>query len=141
MKRNAQQFLELIKRSQRGKFKLYIGMIAGVGKTSRMLQDAHDMLECGVDIQIGYIETHGRQGTESLLAGLPIIPRKRIFYKGKEVEEMDIDAILQIHPQIVIVDELAHSNIEGDRNENAGKTLWKSLTLELTLSLPLISST
>lgn len=136
MKRNAQQFLELIKRSQRGKFKLYIGMIAGVGKTCRMLQDAHDMLECGVDIQIGYIETHGRQGTESLLAGLPIIPRKRIFYKGKEVEEMDIDAILQIHPQIVIVDELAHSNIEGSRNEKR----WQDVMEILDAGINVISA-
>lgn len=136
MKRNAQQFLELIKRSQRGKFKLYIGMIAGVGKTCRMLQDAHDMLECGVDIQIGYIETHGRQWTESLLAGLPIIPRKRIFYKGKEVEEMDIDAILQIHPQIVIVDELAHSNIEGSRNEKR----WQDVMEILDAGINVISA-
>lgn len=100
-----------------GKFKVYIGMIAGVGKSYRMLQEAHELLENGVDVQIGYIETHGRAGTEALLQGLPVIPRRKIFYKGKELEEMDVDAIIRIHPEIVIVDELAHTNVEGSLNE------------------------
>ena len=113
---NALRFLELIRRSNRGKFKIYIGMIAGVGKTYRMLQDAHQMQKQGVDVQIAYVETHGRHQTEALVHGLTVIPRKNIFYKGKEIEEMDVDAVLQIHPEIVIVDELAHSNIEGSRN-------------------------
>ena len=108
---SVQHFLELIKKSRRGKFKIYIGMIAGVGKSYRMLQEAHDLLDNGVDVQIGYIETHKRAGTEALLEGLPIIPRKKIFYKGKELEEMDLEAILRIHPEIVIVDELAHTNV------------------------------
>lgn len=113
---NSQHFLDLIRRSHRGRFKIYIGMIAGVGKTFRMLQDAREMLRCGTDVQIGYVETHGRPDTVRMLKGLPVIPRKRVFYKGKEIEEMDLDAILQIHPEIVIVDELAHSNVEGQRN-------------------------
>ena len=91
-------------------------MIAGVGKTYRMLQDAHEMLRRGTDVRIGYVETHGRPETVRMLQGLPVIPRKRVFYKGKEIEEMDLDAILQVHPEIVIVDELAHSNVEGQRN-------------------------
>ena len=114
---SVRHFLNLIKRSQRGVFKIYIGMIAGVGKTYRMLQEAHEMLENGIDVQIGYVETHGRAGTEALLKGLPVIPRKKIFYKGKELEEMDLDAILQLHPELVIVDELAHTNVSGCRNE------------------------
>lgn len=114
---SVQHFLNMIRRSQRGVFKIYIGMIAGVGKTYRMLQEAHELLENHVDVQIGYVETHGRAGTEALVAGLPVIPRKKIFYKGKELEEMDVDAILQLHPELVIVDELAHTNIEGCRNE------------------------
>lgn len=113
---NSQHFLELIRRSRRGRFKVYIGMIAGVGKTYRMLQDARDMLRSGTDVRIGYVETHDRPDTVKALKGLPVIPRKKIFYKGKEIEEMDIDTILQIHPEIVIVDELAHSNVEGCRN-------------------------
>ena len=76
---SVQYFLDLIKRSHRGKFKVYIGMIAGVGKSYRMLQEAHELLENGVDVQIGYIETHGRAGTEALLQGLPVIPRRKIF--------------------------------------------------------------
>ena len=82
-------------------------MIAGVGKSYRMLQEAHELLENGVDVQIGYIETHGRAGTAALMQGLPVIPRRKIFYKGKELEEMDVDAIIRLHPEIVIVDELA----------------------------------
>ena len=82
---NVRHFLNLIKRSQRGVFKIYIGMIAGVGKTYKMLQEAHEMLDNGIDVQIGYVETHGRAGTEVQLQGLPVIPRKKIFYKGKEL--------------------------------------------------------
>ena len=107
--KNVQYFLDLIKKSRRGKFKLYIGMIAGVGKSYRMLQEAHELLENGVDVKVGFIETHGRTGTEAILQGIPVIPRKKIFYKGKELEEMDLDAILQIRPELVIVDELAHT--------------------------------
>lgn len=103
---NVKHFLDLIRRSRRGKFKIYIGMIAGVGKSYRMLQEAHEMQENGLDVQIGYIETHGRTGTEALLEGLTIIPRKKIFYKGKEIEEMDLDSILRLHPELVIIDEL-----------------------------------
>ena len=74
-------------------------------------------MDNGVDVQIGYVETHGRAGTEVLLEGLPVIPRRKIFYKAKELEEMDLEGIIRIHPDIVIVDELAHTNVEGSRNE------------------------
>ena len=114
---NVQHFLDLIKKSRRGKFKIYIGMIAGVGKSYRMLTEAHELLAGGVDVQIGYIETHGRPDTEALVTGLPVIPRRKKFYKGKEIEEMDLDTIIRIHPEIVIIDELAHTNVEGSRNE------------------------
>ena len=90
MEANSQHFLDLIRRSHRGRFKIYIGMIAGVGKTFRMLQDAHEMLRCGTDVRIGYVETHGRPDTEKALKGLPVIPRKKVFYKGKEIEEMGV---------------------------------------------------
>ncbi len=111
-------------------------MIAGVGKSYRMLQDAHEMLDNGVDVQVGYIETHGRDGTEALLTGLPIIPRKKIFYKGKELEEMDIDAILQLHPELVIVDELAHTNVDGSRNEKR----WQDVMELLDAGINVISA-
>ena len=84
---SVQRFLELIRRSHRGKFKVYIGMSAGVGKTCRMLQEARQLLDAGVDVRIGYIETHGRAGTEALVEGLPLVPRRKLFYKGKELED------------------------------------------------------
>ena len=124
---SVQHFLNLIRRSQRGVFKIYIGMIAGVGKTYRMLQEAHELLDSGIDVQIGYVETHGRSGTEAVLEGLPVIPRKKIFYKGKELEEMDLDAILRLHPELVIVDELAHTNVEGSRNEKRWQDVMELL--------------
>lgn len=133
---SVQHFLDLIKRSQRGKFKVYIGMIAGVGKSYRMLQEAHELLENGVDVKIGYIETHGRAGTEAMLQGLPVIPRRKIFYKGKELEEMDLDAIIRLHPEIVIVDELAHTNVEGSLNEKR----WQDVMTLLDEGINVISA-
>jgi len=110
-------FLELNRQSSRGRLKIYIGMSAGVGKTYRMLQEAHSLLRNGINLKIGYIETHGRKETEALIEGLPIIPRREIFYKGKRLEELDVQAILLLHPKEVIIDELAHSNIPGSKNE------------------------
>lgn len=114
---NVQRFLDLIQKSRRGKFKIYIGMIAGVGKTFRMLQEAHSLMRNGIDVKIGFVETHERQETRALLEGLPVIPRRKLFYKGKELEEMDLQAIINLRPEVVIVDELAHTNIEGSKNE------------------------
>lgn len=100
----------------KGKLKIYIGMSAGVGKTYRMLQEAHSLLRHGTDVRIGYVETHGRLETEALVAGLPLIPRRTAFYRGKLLEELDVQAILLVHPEVVVVDELAHSNIPGSKN-------------------------
>jgi two-component system sensor histidine kinase KdpD len=133
---NALHFLDLIKKSRKGKFKIYIGMIAGVGKSYRMLLEAHDLLSSGVDVQIGFIETHGRKETQSLIEGLTVIPRREIFYKGKELEEMDLDAIIRIHPEIVIVDELAHTNVEGSRNEKR----WQDVAELLEEGINVISA-
>ncbi|MGF7078055.1 sensor protein KdpD [Mucilaginibacter sp. UYCu711] len=133
---SVKHFLELIKSSRRGKFKIYIGMSAGVGKTYRMLQEAHALLRNGINIQIGYIETHNRLETHALLAGLPLIPRRKIFYKGKELEEMDLKAILNRHPEVVIVDELAHSNIEGSKNSKR----WQDVVDILEAGINVISA-
>lgn len=133
---SVQHFLDLIKKSRRGKFKIYVGMIAGVGKSYRMLQEAHDLLDNGVDVQIGYIETHGRIATEALIAGLPLIPRRKIFYKGKELEEMDVEAIIMIHPEIVVVDELAHTNVEGSVHEKR----WQDVMALLDEGINVISA-
>lgn len=113
---SVKNFIELVKKSRRGKLKIYIGMSAGVGKTYRMLQEAHALQRNGIGIQVGYIETHNRSETHALVEGLPVIARRKTFYKGKELEEMDLQAILNRHPEVVIVDELAHTNIEGSKN-------------------------
>lgn len=133
---NAERFLELIKKSRKGKFKIYIGMSAGVGKTYRMLQEAHALLKNGVNVQIGFIETHLRKETHALLEGLPVIPRKKIFYKGKELEEMDLQAVLNVAPEIVIVDELAHTNIPSSKNEKR----WQDVVELLEAGINVISA-
>jgi len=109
-------FLRLIRRSQRGRLKIYLGYCAGVGKTYQMLQEAHRMRKEGIDVAVGLAETHGRQETESLLAELEVIPRRRQQYHGIEIGEMDLVAILARRPTVVLVDELAHTNVPGSRN-------------------------
>jgi two-component system sensor histidine kinase KdpD len=99
-----------------GKLRIFVGAAPGVGKTYEMLQQAHARKKDGYDIVVGIVEAHGRKDTEALLAGLEIIPRRHIDYKGQRLEEMDLDAIIARHPQIVLVDELAHTNIEGSRH-------------------------
>ena len=135
-RQSAQHFLDLIKQSHRGKFKVYIGMSAGVGKTYRMLQEAHQLSDSGVDIRIGYVETHGRVETEVLVEGLTLIPRRKLFYKGKELEEMDTQTIINQHPEIVIVDELAHTNIEGSPNPKR----WQDVMQILDAGISVISA-
>ncbi|MEO4004858.1 sensor protein KdpD [Flavobacterium sp. CAU 1735] len=133
---NVQHFLDLIRKSRKGKFKVYIGMSAGVGKTYRMLQEAHSLLKNGIDIKIGFIETHNRKETHELLAGLPVVPRRKLFYKGKELEEMDVQAIINLRPEVVIVDELAHTNIEGSKNEKR----WQDVIEILDAGINVISA-
>lgn len=132
----ADHFLELIRKNRRGKFKIYVGMSAGVGKTYRMLQEAHALLRNGVDVKIGFIETHHRKETHALLDGLPIIPRRRLFYKGKELDEMDVQAIINLRPEVVVVDELAHTNIEGSKNDKR----WQDVMDILDAGINVISA-
>ena len=110
-----EDFLELVQRARRGRLKLYIGFAAGVGKTYRMLEEAHALRKRGVDVVIGFVETHGRAETAALLEGLEAVPRRRIEYRGVTVEELDVDAVLARRPAVVIVDELAHTNAPGSR--------------------------
>lgn len=129
-------FLDLVRMARRGKFKVYIGMCAGVGKTYKMLQEAAALLKDGVNIQIGYIETHNREETKTLLAGIPLISRRKIFYKGKELEEMDVNTIINIHPEVVIVDELAHTNVAGSKNSKR----WQDVVDILDAGISVISA-
>src|SRR5579871_2889143 len=110
--------LEAARREERrvGKLRIFVGAAPGVGKTYEMLQQAPARKKEGYDVIIGIVETHGRRETEALLAGLEIVPRKRLLYKDQWLEEMDLDAIIARRPQIVLVDELAHTNVEGSRH-------------------------
>ena len=92
-----------------------------------MLQEAHTLLRNGVDVKIGYIETHGRKETQILLEGFPVIPRRKLFYKGKELEELDVQAVINLHPEMVVIDELAHTNIEGSKNEKRWQDVMEIL--------------
>lgn len=103
-------------REGRGKLKIFLGAAPGVGKTYEMLREGAEKLEGGADVVIGVVETHGRKETEALVAPLPIIARKEIAYRGQALTEMDLDAVLERHPQIVLVDELAHTNAPGSRH-------------------------
>jgi two-component system sensor histidine kinase KdpD len=112
----ADDFLELVERGKRGRLKLYIGFAAGVGKTYRMLEEAHALKKRGVDIVIGFVETHGRAETAALIEGLEVIPRRQVEYRGVTVEEMSINNILKRKPAVAIVDEIAHTNVPGSHN-------------------------
>ncbi len=103
-------------RTQRGRLKVFLGMCPGVGKTYAMLEAAQRELKNGRDLVIGYVETHGRKETDALTAGIPIIPCKSLEYRGITLTEMDLDAVLARHPQLALVDELAHTNAPGSRH-------------------------
>src|SRR5277367_2074049 len=110
--------LEAARREERrvGKLRIFVGAAPGVGKTYEMLQQAHRRKKDGYDVLIGVVETHGRRETEALVEGLEAVPRRSVEYKGQLLQEMDLDGIIARHPQIVLVDELAHTNAEGSRH-------------------------
>ena len=110
--------LEAARREERqsGRLKIFVGAAPGVGKTYEMLQQARARKRDGYDIIAGVVETHGRKETQALLEGLEVVPRRRLEYRGQSLDEMDLDAIIARHPQIVLVDELAHTNAPGSRH-------------------------
>jgi two-component system, OmpR family, sensor histidine kinase KdpD len=109
--------IQLDKQPEAAKLRIYIGAAPGVGKTYHMLHDAHEMLhQQGVDVVIGLVESHGRKDTESQIRDLEIIPQRVIPYRGVNLKEMDVEAILARHPNTVVVDELAHTNVPGSKN-------------------------
>jgi two-component system, OmpR family, sensor histidine kinase KdpD len=112
----ANTFLRMIRRTRRGRLKIYLGYVAGVGKTYQMLQEGRRLKSEGIDVVAGFVETHGRKDTERLIEGLEVVARKRVEYKGHVLEEMDLDAILERKPEVVLIDELAHTNVPGSRN-------------------------
>ena len=112
----ALSFLQLIRRSQRGKLKVYLGYGPGVGKTWQMLLEGQRLKQEGIDVVVGLVETHGRAETAKLIEGLEVVPRKQVLYRGILLEEMDLDAVLARHPEVALVDELAHTNVPGSEN-------------------------
>jgi len=112
----------------RGKLKIFLGYVAGVGKTYSMLEAAHQRKNEKIDVVVGYIETHGRKETEALLEGLEIIPRRQVEYHGTYLTEMDLDAVLARRPQLALVDELAHTNAPGSRHPKRYQDVEEILT-------------
>ena len=112
-----EQALAKLQTAERARLRIYIGAAPGVGKTYSMIEDAHAFRKEGVDVVVGFVETHGRADTEARLQDLPIIPRRRVEYRGVTLEEMDVEAILARKPQLCVVDELAHTNAPGCRHE------------------------
>jgi two-component system, OmpR family, sensor histidine kinase KdpD len=111
-----EQFLELIRRQQRGRLKIYLGFAAGVGKTFQMLQEGNRLHKQGVDVVIGLVETHSRGETIAQIGELEQVPRRKIEYRSVILEEMDVDQVLARRPTIALIDELAHTNAPGSRH-------------------------
>ena len=115
-KLSPEALLAMLRERERAKLRVYIGAAAGVGKTYQMLEDAHALVKQGVDVVIGAVETHARIGTKELIGDLEIVPPQKIEYRGSVFEEMDLAAVIERKPSVAIVDELAHTNIEGAKN-------------------------
>src|SRR5512137_561004 len=112
----ADRLLTRLQDRQRSRLRVYIGAAPGVGKSYQMLRDAHLLRERGLDVVAGFVETYGRPDTEAQIGSLEVIPRRRIPYRGVEIEEMDLDAVLARRPAVALVDELAHTNAPGCRH-------------------------
>jgi two-component system, OmpR family, sensor histidine kinase KdpD len=120
-----------------GHFRIYLGAAAGVGKTYAMLNEGRRRRERGTDLVVGYVESHGRPLTEALLTGMEVVPRKSVSYRGSQLEEMDLDAVLARHPKVALVDELAHTNVPGSgRNEKR----WQDVLELLAAGIDVITT-
>jgi two-component system sensor histidine kinase KdpD len=129
-------FADLVRTRDRGKLKAYVGSAAGVGKTYRMLSEAHALRARGVDVVVGFVETHGRAETAAQVRDLEVIPRRRIEYRGVVLEEMDTEAVIARRPQVALVDELAHTNVPG-----AGRSKrWEDVVALLDEGISVISA-
>src|SRR5262245_38729222 len=120
----------------RGTLRIYLGAAAGVGKTFAMLQEGRRRAEYGEDVVVAFVETHGRRKTAEQVAGLEVVPRRRVEYRGSQFEEMDVDAVVAGGPQVALVDELAHTNVPGSRNEKR----WQDVDELLDAGINVIST-
>jgi two-component system, OmpR family, sensor histidine kinase KdpD len=124
------------RKTDRGRLRIYLGMAPGVGKTYRMLEEAHRRHDRGTDVVVGFVETYGRRHTAALLDGLEVVPRRRIEYRGVSVEEMDAEGVIARHPAVTLVDELAHTNIPGSAREKR----WQDVELLRDAGIEVIST-
>jgi two-component system sensor histidine kinase KdpD len=129
-------FLQFVKEMRRGRFKVYLGMAAGVGKTVAMLREGRRLAGEGLNVVCGIVETHGRKETIAELAGIEVLPRQTLHYRGVPLEEMDLDAILARAPDLVLVDELAHTNVPGSRHEKR----WQDVEALLDAGISVIGA-
>ncbi len=120
-----------------GRFRIYLGAAAGVGKTYAMLSEGRRRLDRGADVVIGFVESHGRRLTEEMTDGLEVVPRKKLDYRGSILEEMDLDAVLDRHPQVALIDELAHTNVPGS-GQNAKR--WQDVLDILAAGIDVITT-
>ena len=130
----AADFLELVEHARRGRLKVYLGYAAGVGKTFRMLEEAHSLRQRGVDVVLGVVETHGRAETAALLAGLEAVPLRSFSYRGVTLSELDLEAVVARKPQVVIIDEVAHSNVPGSTHNKR----WQDVLAILDVGINVI---
>ncbi|HET7620673.1 MAG TPA: histidine kinase, partial [Gemmatimonadaceae bacterium] len=129
-------FLELVRQRPRGKLKVYIGSAAGVGKSYRMLAEAHQLKGRGVDVVVGFIEPHGRSETTAQVGDLEVVPRRRVEYRGVVLEDMDVDAVRERRPEVALVDELAHTNVPGLKHRKR----WEDVIELLETGINVISA-
>ncbi|MGH6859859.1 MAG: sensor histidine kinase KdpD, partial [Phyllobacterium sp.] len=138
------KLLELAAREKRGKLTIFLGAAPGVGKTYAMLQRARRLKDDGVDIVIGLAETHGRGETADLLEGLEVLPRKRIDYRGRPLEEFDLDAALGRKPKVLVLDEIAHTNAPGSRHpkrhQDIEELIWHGIDVWTAMNVQHLES-
>ncbi|MBE3596003.1 MAG: universal stress protein [Hydrogenibacillus sp.] len=132
-RKSPEQILAEIEQSNRGYFKLFIGAAPGVGKTYMMLREANDMLNDGIDVVVGVVETHGRKATEEQIGALPVLPLKKIEYRGRVFTELDVEGVIKRRPQFVIVDELAHTNVPGSKNKKRYEDVMEILSAGISV--------
>jgi two-component system sensor histidine kinase KdpD len=130
----ADEFLELVRRSRQGKLKVFLGPAAGVGKTYRMLQEAHELRRRGVDVVVGVVVTHGRPETAALVEGLEIQPPRRVSYRGLELEELDVEGLIGRAPEVAVVDEVAHTNPPGSAHRRRYQDILELLRRGISVS-------
>jgi two-component system, OmpR family, sensor histidine kinase KdpD len=132
-RKDPEAFLDLVAQTRKGRLKVYLGGAAGVGKTYRMLEEAHQLRQQGHDVVVGFVETHGRAETAARIGDLELVPLRKLPYRGVTLEEMDVDAILERKPEVAIVDELPHTNVSGSRHSKRYQDVEELIASSITV--------